>query len=227
MSLKEATFDLFESEHLPDFAEVEWEKFQSSVLIEVKRGENVFTSSAVIIARNVLLTCAHSVEGIQGGRVFWDAQYQPDSSNFVKFKRVVLHPNYDQKKSNYENDLAIIVLRNNLPSKARCAKISSSSLGICEGMQAHRIGFGAREGVNVRTWTNPEIKSYDHVTKTFVLHDCYGHVGDSGGPLFVKVGTSYRLFALHSTREGEDKTYTVSVADHLPWIRENMELRQV
>lgn len=208
-----------------DFADVEWEKFQSSLLIEVKRGERIFTSSAVAISRNAILTCAHSVEGIEGGRVFWDAQYRPSSKNFASFKRIVLHPGYDSRKSNYENDLALVILKNNLPSKTRPAKINESPLSLKPGMQAHRIGFGSRNGQNIRTWTNPEIESYDGATKTFVCKDGYGYIGDSGGPLYIKSSSGYRLFALHSTREGTHKTFTVSVGDHLPWIRENMSLK--
>lgn len=210
-----------------DMAEVEWESFQSSVLIEVKRGDEVFTSSAVAISRNALLTCAHSVENIEDGRVFWDAEYRPHSKKFLKFKKIILHPKYDQKKSNYENDLAIIVLRSNLPSRIRPAKINTRAQEARPGMQAHRIGFGARGGANIRTWTNPEIMGYERDTKSFVLKDSNGQIGDSGGPLFIKVGSAYKLFALHSTKEGEDTAYTVSVADHLAWIQENMSLRSL
>lgn len=210
-----------------EFADVEWEKFQSSVLIEVKRGEDVFTSSAVVIARNALLTCAHSVDQIEGGRVFWDAQYRPHSKKFVKFKRVVVHPGYDPRKSNYENDLAVVILKNNLPSRTRPTKIWDHPELLSEGAQAHRIGFGARSGANIRTWTNPEIMRYEKSSKSFVLRDCHGRIGDSGGPLFIKDGAAYKLFALHSTKEGEDTSYTVSVADHMPWIFSNLEVKLI
>ena len=79
-------------EHLQEgFADVEWEKLLSSVIIEVKRGDEIFTSSAVAISRNTILTCAHSVEDIEGGRVFWDPQYRPESKKFIKFKKIVKH----------------------------------------------------------------------------------------------------------------------------------------
>ena len=210
-----------------DMADVEWEKFESCVLIEVKRGDKIFTSTAVAIRRNILLTCAHSVEHIEGGRVFWDAEYKAHSKNFVSFKKVVMHPRYNQKKSNYANDLAVIVLDGNLPSKTRPAKVFKDSKRVREGMQVHRLGFGARNGMNCRTWTNPEVEGYCKDTMSFILKDDRGVVGDSGGPLFYKENGNYQLFALHSTKEGEGRTYTVSVADHLSWIRSQLTLREV
>ncbi|MBC76895.1 MAG: hypothetical protein CME64_12850 [Halobacteriovoraceae bacterium] len=209
-----------------DMADVEWEKFESSVLIEVKRGDDIFTSTAVVIRRNILLTCAHSVESADGGRVFWDAQYKPHSKKFVSFKKVIIHPRYNQKKSNYANDLAVIVLDGNMPSKTRPAKIYRSPEKVRPGMQVHRLGFGERNGMNCRTWTNPEIESYDNKTMSFICKDEKGVIGDSGGPLYLKSNGQYQLFALHSTKEGADKTYTVSLADHLSWIKFNTTLRE-
>lgn len=218
----------FASSLLEDnLAEVEWEKFQSSALIEVKRGDKVFTSSAVVVARNALLTCAHSVEDIEGGRVFWDARYDPDSKNHIRFKRIFVHPKYDRRFSNYENDLAVVILNKNLPSRVRPAKFWSSPEKISPGMQAHRIGFGDRGGVNTRTWTNPVVQHYDKEAKSFCLRDRNGVIGDSGGPLYLKNGSRYELFALHSTREGEDKTYTVSVSDHMKWIQSNLSVKAI
>ncbi|MEX0798984.1 MAG: trypsin-like serine protease [Bacteriovoracaceae bacterium] len=210
-----------------DMADVEWEKFESSMLIEVKRGEEVFTSSAVAIQRNILLTCAHSVENFEAGRVFWNPRYNPESKNYLSFKKVVIHPDYCQSKSNYANDLAIIVLNGNLPSKARPAKIHANPFSVKKGMQAHRIGFGAREGGNIRTWTNPEILDYDSGSKSFILKDEFGKVGDSGGPVYLKINGKYKLFALHSTKEGADKSYTVSVSDHMHWIEKHLPLKQI
>ncbi len=199
----------------------------SAVLIEVKRGEEIFTSSAVAISRNTLLTCAHSVEDIEGGRVFWDAQYRPESKKFIKFKKVSLHPSYSKKKSNYRHDLALITLRASLPSRIRPAKILPTSLLVEAGMQAHRLGFGEREGANIRTWTNPEVLSYDKDEEVFRLRDANGKIGDSGGHLFLKSSEGYRLFGLHSTKEGEDLSYCVSVPDHSDWIREKMGIKSL
>lgn len=215
-------------EHLAEgFADVEWEKLLSSVLIEVKRGDEIFTSSAVAISRNTLLTCAHSVEGIEGGRVFWDPQYRPESKKFIKFRRVTLHPGYDQNKSNFKHDLAIISLRASLPSRIRPAKIVPTVSSVKEGMQAHRLGFGEREGANIRTWTNPDVLFYEPKDQVFKMRDMNGKIGDSGGPLFLKDESGYRLFGLHSTKEGEDLSYCVSVPDHIDWIRDKMGLRSL
>lgn len=207
-----------------DAIDIEWEKFRSSVIIEVKRGNNIFTSSAVAISRNVLLTCAHSVVGVEGGRVFWDPQYRPQSKKFVKIKTVVIHPDYDFKKSKYKNDLAIVILKNGLPSKIRPASILSKDCILSEGMQAHRLGYGERNDLNIRTWTNPEIAKYDSKNKCIVMNDINGKIGDSGGPLFLKQGSRYQLFALHSTIEGDGKSYTVSVRDYMEWIQQNVNL---
>ena len=63
---------------------INWNRFSSSLIIETKRGDSTYTSSAVAIGRNMLLTAAHSVDCIDSGDV-----YLQDSGKSIRFKMLV------------------------------------------------------------------------------------------------------------------------------------------
>lgn len=196
---------------------VDWHKFNSSALIEVNRGDNTFTSSCVIIRRNVILTAAHSVENIDGGHLHLGNSYS-DKNQKIKFKKVIIHNQYNKSLSNFKNDIAIVVLEKNLPE-------SIGPISISEGISfaeanVDRIGFGGRNGQNTRTWTNPKVIDYQQ--NTLILKDQLSVIGDSGGPIYYK----NKLLGIHSTVEGSDKTYAVYVPNYIDWINENLPIKQ-
>lgn len=195
-----------------------WSKFSCSLLIEVSRNQKVFTSSAVLIKRNVLLTSAHSVEDIDKGYVHLSHKYGHDNMR-VAFKKVIIHSGYDKKKSNYENDIAIIILEHNLPKNFTPANLDHYSK--VENISVDRIGFGGRNGKNCRTWTNPF--ALETLENTIVLKDTLSVIGDSGGPIFTKNG----LVGIHSTLEGGCKTYAVYVPFFQGWINTHLPLKEV
>ena len=102
---------------------VNWISFKSSLLIEVFRGSDIFTSSSVLITRNVILTAAHSVFGIDKGYVHIGREYS-QSNIRIGFKKVVIHSDYDKNVSNFKNDIALIVLDRNLPLSIKPAPIN-------------------------------------------------------------------------------------------------------
>lgn len=197
---------------------VEWDKFSSSALIEVKRDQQLFTSSAVVIKRNVLLTAAHSVEDIDEGYIHLSSTYNINNTK-IRFKKVIIHEGYDKSVSNYKNDIAVIILESNLPEHIKPATLSTSLNS--ENLVVDRIGFGGRQGKNIRTWTNPTI--VDHRLNTLVLNDSLSVIGDSGGPLY----KDEKLIGIHSTLEGKDRTYAVYVPNYISWINQNLPIKQV
>jgi V8-like Glu-specific endopeptidase len=197
---------------------VDWQKFSSSVLIEAKRADALFTSSAVVIRRNVLLTAAHSVENITDGCVHLSHHFHEDNPR-IKFKKVIIHPDYNKDKSNFENDIAIVFLEHNLPMEFRPV-ILAQNIDPAKAV-VERIGFGGRKGKNTRTWTNPILLTITE--NAMQLYDAQSVVGDSGGPIY----QGDELIGIHSTLEGKNKTYAVYVPFYYQWIQEHMELKEI
>jgi V8-like Glu-specific endopeptidase len=197
---------------------VDWDAFSSSALIEVKRNSQVFTSSAVVIKRNVILTAAHSVENIDEGHIHLGHSFSTNNPK-IKFKKVIIHQGYDKSKSNYKNDIAVVILESNLPETVRPVTLATNGPDLSEVVD--RIGFGGREGKNLRTWTNPTIVA--HHDDTLVLNDSLSVIGDSGGPIYHK----QQLLGIHSTLEGQDRTYAVYVPNYVKWIYEQLPIREV
>lgn len=200
-----------------DLTDQKWGALNSSLLIEVFRGEEVFTSSSVLIARNVLLTAAHSVSGIDKGYVHIGHAYSQQNMR-VGFKKVIIHSDYDKSVCNFKNDIALIILDNNLPKSIKPAQIADPDELVNSVVE--RVGFGMRQGANKRTWTNPFlIKSHELYLE---LIDSKSVVGDSGGPLLL----GNNLLGIHSTKEG-NSTYAVKVSAYLDWINDNLPLKRV
>lgn len=197
--------------------DINWNQYTSSLLIETMRDKNVFTSSSVLIRRNVLLTAAHSVIGIDKGYVHLASTYSNQNIR-IPFKKVIIHNGYNKENSNFKDDLALIILENNLPKSFKPAKLANTVL---TNNSVDRIGFGGRNGINSRTWTNPKIKNI--VDRTLVLEDTCSVIGDSGGPLFTKNG----VIGIHSTLEGNSKTFAVFLPAYHKWIEENLPLKKI
>ena len=89
-----------------------------------------------------------------------------------------------------------------------------------------RVGFGGRDGKNIKTWTNPHYLSTTFNSKNFILQDRLSVIGDSGGPIFLVRDNKHILIGLHSTLEGTDKTYIVNLSYYHDWIY-NLERQEV
>lgn len=212
-----ASKDISMIETISPYKSIKWSSFNSSLLIEVFRSGEIFTSSAVLIRRNVILTAAHSVDNIEKGYVHIGNEYSRNNVR-ISFKKVIIHKDYDKTKSNFENDIALIILDKNLPKSITPAKIDLKLSS--PGTLLDRLGFGFRRGKNKRTWTNPIIRSFSE--KFIELEDNKSVLGDSGGPLYYED----KLVGLHSTKEGT-RTYAVRVKHYFDWIVENIPLKEV
>ena len=203
---------------------IDWSEFLSTVIIEVEKFGKVYTSTAVAIGEKILLTAAHSVDNMDEASVFTGSSYR-ETIEEIEVERCIIHPNYDPKKSFYKNDIAIVVLKEKLPTCVKIEELPTSSQ-YEKGDVFERIGFGGRNKRNRRTWTNPTYSSRTFDCKSFILEDEMSVIGDSGGPIFKqsKDGESVELVGIHSTLEGESKTYIVNLAPYRVWIEANLEI---
>ena len=196
-------------------SEINWDSFNSSLLIEIKRGDVSFTCSGVAIGQRLVLTSAHCFDDVDSARILLDAQYDPRSKNEVVVKNFELHPLYDPKKSLYKHHLAILHLAGALPHNINIATIKQTRK-LAVDLEVDRIGFGGRGSLNTRTWTNPRIKKIDN--EVLELTDSMSVVGDSGGPVYLQTPQGIELVGLHSTLEGNNKTYSVYLPHYKNWI---------
>lgn len=200
----------------PDKQKVEWGKFDASILIEVKRGEDIFTCSGVLIESDVVLTAAHCVDGITSGRIIFDHKYDPSTKNFVEIIGHVIHPGYNKKVSNYAHDIALVFLEKSVSHIVPATINWNPKLKNISKLE--RIGFGGRHNQNVRTWTNPVYSQLESNGSVVSFKDEYSVIGDSGGPIYHLSGNRPELVAIHSTLEGEHKTYGVYLPFYKNWI---------
>jgi V8-like Glu-specific endopeptidase len=198
---------------------IDWNNFNSSLLIEVTRPTGVFTCTGVAINRNTILTAAHCLEGeILKVRISNDSMYDKDG-NFFEVESFELNPDYNSKKSNYHSDIAKIKLKGELPKGTMIYPIIKKDRPL-EG-KILRLGYGARGANNVRTLVQPEFKTVRTQEKTLELNDMYSYSGDSGGPIFLQDHGQMYLIAIHSTLsfgpEGKH-SYNPLLSTHREWI---------
>jgi V8-like Glu-specific endopeptidase len=201
---------------------IDWSNFNSSLLIEVTRDTGVFTSSAVAINEDTILTAAHCLEGkVLKVRVFNSACYDPKKRGY-SVKSFELHPDYDAEKSNYRNDIAKIKLRHKLPADTNFFPIMKKDN--IDG-KIVRLGFGARSDKNIRTMITPEFKKVRTHENVLELNDTYSYSGDSGGPVFLQQKGQMYLVAIHSTLSfGPDGKYSFNplLSQHRDWIEDEV-----
>ncbi len=198
---------------------IDWNNFNSSLLIEVTRPTGVFTCTGVAINKDTILTAAHCLEGeILKIRVSTESSYDKNGK-FLEVESFDLHPDYNSKKSNYRSDIAKIKLAAELPKETMIYPIIKKE-GELNG-KILRLGFGARGSNNIRTLVTPELKNVRNHEKTLELNDMYSYSGDSGGPIFLQNNGQMYLIAIHSTLsfgpEGKH-SFNPLLSSHREWI---------
>lgn len=207
---------------------IDWNNFNSSLLIEVTRPEGVFTCTGVAINPTTILTAAHCLEGnILHVRVTLESSYNP-KGNFLDIEAFELHPDYDSKRSNFKADIARIQLSKELPSSINFLPIMKKS-GDFQG-NIVRLGFGARNTKNIRTLVSPVYRDYRNLEDILELNDMYSYSGDSGGPIFLQQNGQMYLIALHSTLsygpEGKH-SFNPLLPKHKKWIESSFSSASV
>lgn len=214
--------ELIKREHLND---INWARFSSSFIIEVTRGKEVFTSTAVAIGKNTLITAAHCVDCADEVALLIGDEYKnPDSVYTVE--KWIIHPEYNPSKSLFENDLAILFMDEDLPPFVQYESLFAD-VELSKNSLMERIGFGGRHDENIRTWITPSFIGFSFNKKSLVFQDDFSVIGDSGGPIYTEREGKLHLVGLHSTLEGDNKTYAVNLSYYANWINELMFLEKV
>jgi V8-like Glu-specific endopeptidase len=199
--------------------QIDWENFNSSLLIEVTRPDGVFTSTGVAINKNTVLTAAHCLEGeVLRVRVSIDPSYDR-TGHFYEVESFFLHPEYNKENSNFRYDLAKIKLKNYLPSETKFYPIIKNDRAF--NGKLLRLGFGARGHMNARTLVTPEFRKLRQTEKVLELNDQFSYSGDSGGPIFLQKDGQMYLIAIHSTLSfGPEGKHSLNplLSSHRDWI---------
>lgn len=204
------------------FTKVEdWDRFNSSLLIEVTRPTGVFTCTGVAVSTHTLVTAAHCLEGdITGIRVFTQQSYDPKQTSLA-YSGYTIHPQYNPKASKYKNDIAKISMKEKLPPFINLYPIYESTTVTGN---LFRFGFGARNQKNIRTVITPTFKSMNTIDNVVELNDKFSKSGDSGGPIYLQVGKELHILAIHSTfSHGPEGSFSFNplLSKYLPWIYSN------
>lgn len=196
----------------------QWEKFNSSLLLEVTRPNGVFTCTGVAVSPKLILTAAHCLDGqITKVRVFTQEKYDPKQPA-LETAGFELHPNYKPSQSQYKNDLAKLYLKEALPASINIHPVLKSSTVVGE---LFRFGFGARDKKNIRTVITPTFKWINFIDNFLELNDTFSMSGDSGGPIFVKNSDGIFVAAIHSTLSHGPQgrfSYNPLLSAYLDWI---------
>lgn len=204
------------------FAKVDdFERFNSSLLIEVTRPNGVFTCTGVAISTHTLLTAAHCLEGeIKNVRVFTQAFYDPKQPSLA-ISSYKIHPDYNPKKSRYFSDLAKISMQDKLPEFIKLYPILQENKIFGS---IYRFGFGERNKKNLRTVITPTLRRVNVEEKVLELNDEFSRSGDSGGPVFLQNGDQISVVAVHSTfSHGPQGNFSLNplLSAYTSWIMDN------
>ena len=201
------------------FSEVkDWDKFNSSLLIEVTRPNGVFTCTGVAISPEVIVTAAHCLEGrVDKVRVFTQSVYDP-TQTFLEIKNYMVHPHYNPSKSRYRSDIAKINMKDTIPAFVNIHQVQKTPriMG-----QIYRFGFGERDKKNLRTVVTPNFRRVNLEEGVIELDDEFSRAGDSGGPIFIQNGDEIFVLAIHSTfSHGPEGNFSMNplLSPFMPWL---------
>lgn len=201
--------------------QIDWARFNSSFIIEVTRGGEVFTSTAVAIGQNRILTAAHCVDIADDIVLIIGDNYQ-SPEKVISVNHWSIHPEYNPKNSFYENDLAILYLDEDLPAYTNI-EVIEDDIDLSVHSFIERIGFGTRQDEKKRTWFTPNYIGTGHNNKSLLFEDFHVVVGDSGGPIYKEENGILKLIGLHSTFEDDHIICAVNLSCYKEWLESSWD----
>lgn len=200
----------------------------SSLIVELRRGGNVYTCSGVLVSPDTALTAGHCAEGVTALRVSNAPSYQPQSAIWIPVVRSFVHREYSPDDSLYGSDVALLKLRGSFPLALHYPQLSNPVIDseISPEMRLERVGYGGRNNENRRTLVFARFRSWSNVAYAPIAgknFDPYAVLGDSGGPVFYRpLGPTgpIILVGIHSTwDEKTNFAYFSRISRFADWIR--------
>lgn len=214
-----------------------------AVLLVIREGNSLRTCTGSVISKNVILTAGHCARGAEKNQIY--AVFHPDmmcssgysSSMKVQSDDILVHKDY-KGDSSAKSDLALIKLSSPVPA-------DYPVMGLYDGKSALNsddllmVGYGitsesARDSRFLRK-VNKSAKLDSRVEGPNIVFDQRngrGGVcsGDSGGPIYAKVGNQYKIIGVNSVVAGpkeEDVCHNFSIAMYMPsfadWVEQSLQ----
>lgn len=211
--------------------------------VELLHNTDTYVSSctATAISRKILLTAAHCLpSGTQTISVTVPALgYKIETKKFLKHEKSVQSDPFNEKAPNLINDIALVLLPENLPKEVIVTKLSTKKKDYPEGVKVTIAGYGLTEndpvinGHRVMGETfRPQLKTgqvqYLGKSENKLLLSGKSNIcsGDSGGPAFVKISSAeLRQMGIISSSNDTCSQYSVgeSIAGHYQWIQKSLQ----
>ncbi|MBX9765633.1 MAG: trypsin-like serine protease [Bdellovibrionales bacterium] len=211
-----------------------------AVLLLITRGSSLSACTGILVKKNVLLTAAHCVSGVEAKKirvVFKTLGFPAGTSASDLFgKKIVIHEKFDGKPQNY-SDLALLSLTADAPSGYHPIDLYDAKEKMTDD-DVVLLGYGItgeekKDSMTLRQ-TTKSFKNEIYLKNEFFGIDQKSRSGgfcrgDSGAPVLVNVGKTKKLFGMNSFTVGLEEgkeCHTASVAmatSHFhDWIKKNV-----
>lgn len=176
--------------------QVNWSEFSQTVGISVEKSGGRTMCSGILLAPRVVLTAAHCVDGYLSAQVTTERRIDVPAEAFVDVESALMHPGYRGNLPGGSVDVGLFFLA----APIHQAKLETPIADLDPRLPFERIGFGGRNGTNVRTWI---VSFYESSFGAYLrARDELGVLGDSGGPVFQRhPSTGLQLIGIHTGRE--------------------------
>lgn len=198
---------------------IQWDRYESSVILKTWRAQNSYICSAVLIAPDRGITTAHCIANSDRNEVLIGKSTTDPTLKTIEViqKSVRPHPDYHPEKSLSDADLAVFRLKKPVQLKV-FPKIADADAPVLQpGQPLDRVGFGMRNNQNARTWT--EVFFQGQEKGRIIVRDLLSVNGDSGSPVYLTTENGVYLLGLHSTLIDGGNVAIVHVPHYKRWIQ--------